>query len=202
MYLCGNFILSDFCLSLFSFFLILSNIYCSTTIFHIITSRSYLTKLMFSDILSIRARTVVYEVGQKIFCFGQYCKNGRNIPAELFRLYFYVLKAACLSQKPGLSHRMRQYLCIKFLVLHWLHFLSRSAIISTGRPSPADRTACCGSVSARKIGMYKSTPSERVPCALILRCTTLSTRLIELAFTSGLAPDRLTLANLALCVNI
>jgi hypothetical protein len=50
--------------------------------------------------------------------------------------------------------------------------------------------------------MYKSTPSERVPCALILRCTTLSTRLIELAFTSGLAPDRLTLANLALCVNI
>ena len=31
MYLCGNFILSDFCLSLFSFFLILSNIYCSTT---------------------------------------------------------------------------------------------------------------------------------------------------------------------------
>jgi hypothetical protein len=29
--LCGNFILSDFCLSLFSFFLILSNIYCSTT---------------------------------------------------------------------------------------------------------------------------------------------------------------------------
>ena len=32
MYLCGNFILSDFCLSLFSFFLILSNIYCSTTI--------------------------------------------------------------------------------------------------------------------------------------------------------------------------
>ena len=96
---------------------------------------------MFSDILSIRARTVVYEVGQKIFCFGQYCKNGRNIPAELFRLYFYVLKAACLSQKPGLSHRMRQYLCFKFLVFHWLHFLSRSAIISTGRPSPADRTA-------------------------------------------------------------
>ena len=32
MYLCGNFILSDFCLSLFSFFLILSNIYCSTTV--------------------------------------------------------------------------------------------------------------------------------------------------------------------------
>ena len=31
LYLCGNFILSDFCLSLFSFFLILSNIYCSTT---------------------------------------------------------------------------------------------------------------------------------------------------------------------------
>ena len=42
---------------------------------------------MFSDILSIRARTVVYEVGQKIFCFGQYCKNGRNIPAELFRRF-------------------------------------------------------------------------------------------------------------------
>ncbi len=165
--------------------------------------RSYLTKLMFSDILSIRAKNGCLRGRTENLLFRSILQEWSQHSCGAVQALFLCPQGSLPEPEAGLVPPHETVL----VFLNSLYFIGYTSFLGLPSSVPGDRPRQTEPPVAARFRLEKSECislllPKRVPCALILRCTTLSTRLIELAFTSGLAPDRLTLANLALCVNI